>query len=265
MPILGSLDSLRTRWLAVVAILLCGLGPHSAWAWGRQGHEIVALVADRLLTPNARARVAEILATEPGATLASISSWADETRSPATAAWHYVNLPRDACVYSQPRDCPTGSCVVEAIRAQAIRLSTAGSRAETLEALKYFVHLVADVHQPLHAGFADDRGGNLYQLQAFGRGTNLHAVWDTALLARINPNTAGLESVVDASKPAGASSTFSPEDWAAESCRIASRSDFYPGRQLSPSYVDAYSVVAIARLRSAGRRLAALLNATLSN
>ncbi len=62
----------------------------------------------------------------------------------------------------------------------------ATSQAEQLEALKYVVHLVADVHQPLHAGFADDRGGNTYQLQAFGRGTNLHAVWDSQMLRSVD-------------------------------------------------------------------------------
>ena len=128
------------------------------------------------------------------ASLASISTCADDNRTPVTAPWHYVNLPRDGtCRYEAERDCVSESCVVAAIERQAAVLASSASDEARLSALKYVVHFVADVHQPLHAGFADDRGGNTYQLQAFGRGTNLHAVWDTALIQLIQqwPGGAG--------------------------------------------------------------------------
>jgi len=123
---------------------------------------LIAAEAQQLLTPAARAEVDRLLALEPGATLASISTWADETRSPGTASWHYVNFPRDAgCAYEAPRDCPGDACVVGAIARQEAVLTSTAADAEKLVALKYLVHFVGDVHQPLHAGYADDKGGNV--------------------------------------------------------------------------------------------------------
>ena len=176
----------RTRWRALLAAGFIGLTlamPVPVNAWGQAGHRLAANLAFEQLTPQARASVERLLTLEPGATLASISTWADETRSPSTAAWHYVNIPRDAgCHYEEARDCPGGQCVVAAIERQRRVLVSGASDVEKLRALKYLAHLVPDVHQPLHAGYADDRGGNKFQLQAFGRGTNLHAVWDTGLI-----------------------------------------------------------------------------------
>lgn len=70
----------------------------SAWGFGAEGHEVVALVAESQLTPTAKAKVAALLAQDPGATLASISTWADKYRSPETSHWHFVNMPRGICL-----------------------------------------------------------------------------------------------------------------------------------------------------------------------
>jgi hypothetical protein len=163
--------------LCAVAFLLLGSLSVTAHAWGTEGHQVIASLAERQLTPAARAEVNSLLALEPGETLVSISTWADEHRSPQTAAWHYVNFPRDSCTYDANRDCPVGKCVIEAINRQADILRSSAPDEKRLTALKYLVHLVADVHQPLHAGYRDDKGGNLYQLQTFMRGSNLHARW----------------------------------------------------------------------------------------
>ena len=106
----------------------------------------------------------------------------DENRSRQTAAWHYVNLPQGDCDYVKARDCRDGAWVVEALTAQASILKSNAPDAERPTALKYVVHLVGDVHQPLHAGYASDKGGNTYQVQAFDEGMNLHALWDSGLL-----------------------------------------------------------------------------------
>ena len=89
----------------------------STFAWGVDGHRTIALIAQETLTPKARAEVDRLLTLEPGATMASVSTWADEHRNPATIKWHYVNFPRTSCEYDERRDCPDGSCVVGAIRA----------------------------------------------------------------------------------------------------------------------------------------------------
>ena len=249
---------MRTAAAALSVVL--ALQPCPAMAWGTEGHRVVAVIAENSLEASAKARGDALLATEPGATLSSISTWADETRDRSTAAWHYVNMPRGSdCIYDRTRDCPDGRCVVEALDTQIRRLN-ATSQAEQLEALKYVVHLVADGHQPLHAGFADDRGGNTYQLQAFGRGTNLHAVWDSQLLRSVDAQsmvTAG--SLSARNTPAGAGTSI-PAEWAKESCLLASRADFYPSRQLDDEYLRTFRPIARERLYAAGLRLAAVLN-----
>ena len=161
-------DEMRFRFLALAAFALSALAIN-AYAWGPQGHQVIALLAEQQLTPKAKEQVQKLLALEPGETLASISTWADEHRNPTTAAWHYVNFPKNTCTYGVQRDCPDGDCVVEAINRQLAILASKAPDEKRLNALKYVVHLVADIHQPLHAGYGEDRGGNTYQLQAFKR------------------------------------------------------------------------------------------------
>lgn len=251
----------RYQWalLALVTVL-----PYKAKAFGTEGHRLVATIAEGQLSDRARWEVARLLSIEPGATLASVSTWADEARTPSTAAWHYVNLPRDAgCHYEAARDCPDGHCVVGAIERQRIVLTSAVPDAERLKALKYIVHFVADVHQPLHAGFADDKGGNKYQVQAFGRGTNLHALWDTGLIQNWPGGPPELQSLLSRIR-APSPDVAAPAQWAEESCRIAASDGFYPfGHKIEGDYVQRMAPVLEERLASAGRRLSALLNSSL--
>jgi nuclease S1 len=265
---------MAAHWLAsarVWAAAACVALPTLALAWAPEGHEVVALIAQQRLTSEVSKAADALLALEPepGATLASVASWADRIRDKNTAAWHYVNLPRDAdCQYLAARDCPGGDCAVGALEAQVKRLASNAPPAERLEALKWVVHLVGDLHQPLHAGFADDRGGNTWQLQAFDKGTNLHALWDSGLLREIEPNAAVLAARLDAADLATRSSApslvFAPATWAQQSCRIVSRIDFYPPRELPAAYGQTFNPVVQARLRDAGLRLAATLNAALT-
>jgi hypothetical protein len=247
----------------LVALVLAALAPLHAFAYGTEGHQMVAALAEQHLSERARTDVGRLLALEPGSTLVSISTWADETKSSSTAAWHYVNLPRDVeCRYDAARDCPTGQCVVAAIERQRKVLSSAAPDLERLKALKYLVHFVADVHQPLHAGYADDRGGNKYQMQAFGRGTNLHAVWDAALIAHWPGGPSAL--FTELSTNAMPSESTTPAQWAQESCQIVASSWFYPqSRRLETDYPRSANPALRERLGSAARRLASLLNANL--
>ena len=189
-PIISVPNRLRFLYRVALALwLAAALLSGKVQAWGPVGHQTVAMAARAQLTPEALSRLQELMALEPGTTLADIATWADEHRSPDTAPWHYVNFPKNSCTYSAERDCPDGQCVVAAIDRQTIILAAAGSDASRLRALKYLVHLQADVHQPLHAGYAKDRGGNSYQLQTFMRASNLHAVWDSGLIRALDQDT----------------------------------------------------------------------------
>jgi hypothetical protein len=230
----------------------------TAHAWGTQGHQVIANVAQAQLTSKAKAEIDKLLNLEPGETLASISTWADERRSPTTAAWHYVNFPKHTCTYDATRDCPDGNCIVAAIDRQLAVLASDAPADKRLTALKYVVHMVADIHQPLHAGYAEDRGGNTYQLHTFMRGSNLHALWDVGLIKNLEMSNETLTTRLLA-KPAQAGA-FSAASIAEESCRIVGTPGFYPDRLVDFSYVERYTPVMEARLRLAGARLAAVLS-----
>ena len=256
--------SLLVRGIISLALLWACAAP--AGAWGVQGHQVVAAIAWQELSPIARAQAVRSLALEPGQTLPSVSTWADEHRGPATAPWHYLNFPRGTCQFDAQRDCPDGQCVVAAIERQRAILASPATDAQRLHALRYLVHFVADVHQPLHAGYRDDRGGNTVQLRFLMRGSNLHALWDKGLLERLGLDNSALIAAVQAQPVAPAllsSSLPTSIDIAEESCRIVAQPGFYPQGDPDEAYSMRMTPVLLQRLALAGRRLAAMLNQAL--
>ncbi len=256
-------------------LMLLSFAPQ-ALAWGREGHQIISELAQRRLTPTALAEVQRLLALEQQSRLADIANWADDQRgsdpnlAKKTARWHYVNFPRDDCSFAPARDCPDGNCVVAAINRYFLVL---GDRkrpdAERLEALKYLVHFVGDAHQPMHAGFADDRGGNDFQVNLNGEGSNLHQVWDRKILQAHQGEFLAYADELDKRSalpfdPSGRSDRPAV-DWAQESCKIVAGKNFYPpGHTLDPAYLERNRALAELRLRQAGARLAAMLNYALA-
>lgn len=254
--------------LALATLLLL---PAQALAWGAQGHRLVARIAEPRLTADARAEVERLLALEPGATLASIAPWADQLRAEdpdlgrRSARWHYVNMAEDGCNYDQPKHCPDGNCVIEALKAQGNRLAdTDLPDVERLQALKFIVHFVGDMHQPMHAGYGHDRGGNDHQVQFDGRGTNLHSLWDSGMFNALKlDDERYLQRLLalPANDAATASLHADTTAWAEDSCRIATRPGVYPSRRtLGERYAAEWRPVAEVQLQLAGERLAALLN-----
>ena len=173
-----------------------------------------------------------------------------------------MNFPRDNCTYDALRDCPDGKCVVGAIEKQASNLEFEVSDEKRLTALKYLVHFVGDVHQPLHAGYLDDKGGNKYQLQAFMRGSNLHALWDTGLIRNLDVDSDALAKRLLTSASATTGRELRMSVAAEESCRIVGMSGFYPDRKVGQDYIEKFTPVMERRLATAGARLAAILNRT---
>ncbi len=257
--------------LALAAALLLPANP--AQAWGRLGHRLVADLAWDGMSPAARRQALVLLQGEPEPSLAGVASWADDLRASdpglgrRSVRWHYVNVAENDCHYDAPRHCPGGNCVVGAIEAQTAILADPGrSRAERLQALKFVVHFIGDVHQPLHAAYARDKGGNTVQVNLDGKGSNLHALWDSGLLDAGGLDEAGwlarLRSTPQAVMPGAAPAAAS---WAEASCRVAMQPGFYPPRsRLGQDYVMRWTPVAEARLRDAGHHLAATLNQALA-
>lgn len=263
-------DMTRIFFASIATTLLAALAAPAAHAWGPTGHRLVAALAARELTPAASREVARLLRGEPEPTLPGVANWADDIREkdPAlfrrTASWHYLDLAGNGCGYSPERDCPNGDCVPEAIRRQrALLADRRQPLAVRAQALKFIVHFVGDIHQPLHAGYASDRGGNDIQVNIDGRGSNLHRLWDSELIA-----SAKLEPPAYLSRllrqPLTSRAMGSPADWVQASCRIAVRDGVYPpSPKLDPAYFTQWRPVAEAQLRLAGHHLAQLLNRTL--
>lgn len=260
--------------VAALAVVLI-LASTDALAWGAQGHRLVGRVAETRLTPAARAEVARLLAGEAEPTLSGVAPWADQLRATdrdlgrRSARWHYINMAEDDCVYQAPKHCPDGNCVVEALKQQSALLADRTlSDAERAQALKFVVHLVGDIHQPMHAGYGHDKGGNDFQLQFGGRGTNLHSLWDSGLLNTRKLDDDGYLAVLQAlPRPSLARRVDLRRDaaaWAESSCRVAVEKGVYPEtRTLTGDYTARFRPVAEGELRIAGERLAQILNSTL--
>lgn len=263
----------RTLALVLAALVVAP----SAHAWGRQGHAIVAELAQRHLSPSANAEVERLLALDHTQSLADIASWPDELRNDksqqdlwkATQGQHYINFLHGDCNYVPPRDCKDDNCIVAALDHYVTVLEDRKqSDATRLEALKFVVHYVGDVHQPLHAGSRDDKGGNTYQVQFDGKGTNLHSLWDSGMLKTHGKEWKDYASELDALGPVTLPAPRAPLDnpyaqWAEESCEISG--SIYPdGHKIDDAYVKTNLPLAETRLRQAGRRLAEVLNLALT-
>ncbi|MBQ4856496.1 S1/P1 nuclease [Rhodanobacter sp. B2A1Ga4] len=263
----------------VFAALMFAVAP-SVQAWGPLGHRVVAELAQRHLDPLAEAALERLLAPEHTRSLADVANWADQIQDdPAqvtlwkqTRSQHYVNFHGgSACDYVPPRDCRDDRCVVAGLQHY---VDVLGDRSQPdaarREALKFVVHFVGDIHQPLHAGCRDDKGGNTYQVQFDGRGSNLHKVWDSGMLSGRGLDWQAYAQQLDAAMPVNLPAPIAPLDdpyaqWAEESCRITAEAGFYPdGHKIDPAYVASWRPVAELRLRQAGRRLAAVLNLALA-
>jgi hypothetical protein len=256
----------------VVILFLLVLLPGPALAWGAEGHEIVALIALKALTPQARARAARLLGGVP--MLVHDANWADEIRSlrPETGQWHYVNIPLAARGYDPRRDCPGGACVVAQInRDLAILNNRKAPAAAQAEALRFLIHFVGDVHQPLHAADNNDNGGNAVHVRIGAERTSLHHIWDVDVVETMGLDAAGIAAGIGrAVSPAQrkAWQAGGAAQWANEAQAIA-REAVYPvthGRynlRLPPAYLRQNQSVARLQLARAGVRLAWLLNRTL--
>ncbi len=171
---------MKRFWFTVIIVLVViqQFSAH-AWAWVRLGHRVISRLAEKQLTPKAKAAIAELL--EPGESLADASLWADENRRrlPETAPWHYVDVPLDEPRYDARFSGDTSSkgCVVDKINEFRLVVKDKSRSVEDRRfALRFLIHCIEDLHQPCHVGDNGDKGGNQTQVRFFGKGTNMHAL-----------------------------------------------------------------------------------------
>jgi len=269
------------RSAVLYTLLLLSSAP--AWSWAELGHQLVAELAQRQLTPEANSRVQELLKGEPVPTLAGVAMWADRLRATdperfkATSRWHYVNMLEGSCQFVASRDCPDGACVLGAIEAQSRLLRDPAQPFEVRrDALKFVVHFVGDVHEPLHVSNRTDHGANDFPIslrtkippEEYARdrykdgimSTNLHAVWDYYVLASANRSLEKYAARLAASRQPPTPQS-SPAEWARESCELIDQRALYPqSHEMNARYLKAKRPLAEQRVVQAASRLARLLN-----
>jgi hypothetical protein len=245
-----------------------------AWAWGRVGHRVIAKLAERHLTDQARAVIKALL--EPGESLADAANWADEHLRDVKGSgpWHYVDIPLDQDRYDDrfAGDAPEKGCIVPKIREfRAILKDRSRPVQERRQALRFLIHLVEDLHQPLHVGEDHDRGGNDLQVRWYDQGSNLRAVWDYGMIEHAGRGEDGWLAdliAMDTDEDRRQAQAGSVEDWATESL-LAAREAYQdpktgqrirPGTKLADEYQARSLPVVKQRLYQAGVRLARVLN-----
>ena len=253
-------------------VLLSAIPLQEGLAWGPAGHRIVGHIAEMNLDPEVLKTIRKKFNINH---LANVAIWADviKKNKHKPDVLHYTNIAVNYRTYNQKRDCPRMRCVTEKIKEyERLLRAPESSRKTRKEAFKFLVHLVADVHQPMHLGYEKDRGGNEIAVYFEGKPTNLHRVWDHDLVFLNGKSQRQFarqlnRSITPENKKQWVGGT--PIDWSNESRALVL--DYgYPlkfskGRELSLDYIREGRRIVDERLQRAGIRLAEMLNRLLNN
>lgn len=271
-----SIGVCRIVLLAAVGISLAIEVESRPLPWGFDGHRIVCSIAWRNMQPATQAAVQALLDQDSlrFRQFEEACLWADEVRrrDPRLDRFitaHYINLPRGEDGVDLDEHCAQSLCVVQAILEQKEVLRDASQPAlARLEALKWIAHFVGDIHQPMHAGYGDDRGGNEIQVIFDGQLTNLHSVWDFGLIAKSAMEWQQYAGVLgrDISRvDRNQWGSLDPIGWANESYAITEDTvyEFPIGSPVKDEYYYRNIQTVERQLKKAGIRLANLLNEVL--
>ncbi|MEI6080162.1 MAG: S1/P1 nuclease [bacterium] len=256
-----------------ITFLALVIVPLNAFPWGPNGHRIVAAIAEERLSPSAKTAVHKILGHE---SMPQVSNWMDLIRSDSawdfTNSYHHVNMPEGQDYWTAEKD-PEGDAVRAIIYYEDVLRDKKASKEDKGVALKIIIHVIGDIHQPLHVG-TFDLSGNKRGVSWFGVKTNLHKVWDESLIDFQKLSYTEYVKFIDHIEASEAASwkKSSVIDWANESAKI--RDSIYLGledeegnRIYNLSYKYNYSNIDTvnSRLRQAGVRLATFLNNIFEN
>lgn len=257
--------------LALIVCVASVFWASTTQAWGKDGHYVVGWIAYQHLDPAAKAEIDRLLATD-STTLWEAAYWPDAVARELPqyrhiAPFHYVNFAEGQDEYDPTRANPNGDVIQGIEKYAAIVADRGKSDAERLEALRFLAHFVGDIHQPLHAGRAADRGGNSLKVTFYSSRTNMHAVWDTEIIRRSRTDWEGfaadLNNMIRPEDVEAYIEDMEPVGWANESYRLAESEiykDFEPGETLGREYRDQKLPVVEDQLSIAGVRLATMLN-----
>jgi hypothetical protein len=253
---------------SLMLLIFCSSFPLLCFGWGLHGHRVIGRIAELHLAPAAKAEIRKLLVNE---SIAMASNWADLIKSDRTydylGPWHYVNLPpglnRKGFDSFLAQD--TATNLYNRINFLIRELkSRNASRENKIFYLKLLIHLVGDVHQPMHTGRRPDRGGNGIRVYWFNEATNLHRVWDEHLIEFQQLSYTEYADAINFASNAEISTLQrqKPADWFFESYQLAERlyADIKPNDKLGYPFNYKYSTPMNQQLLRGGIRLAGLLN-----
>ncbi len=232
--------------------------------WSKTGHRTTGEVAQAHLSRRAKRAIFKLL---DGQDLAKVSTFGDDIKSDKNfkkySPWHYVNFPSDK-KYTEVAPSEHGDIVVGIQKCIAVLKDKKSSREDKVFYLKFLVHLMGDLHQPLHVGHAEDKGGNDIQLQWFKKGTNLHRVWDSNMIDQYGMSYTELASSLPKlnKKQKEYIQSGSLYDWVEESQDLANKvyASVKIGDNLSYRYSYVWWGTVESQLQKGGLRLAKVLN-----
>ncbi|WOI23348.1 S1/P1 nuclease [Nonlabens ulvanivorans] len=235
--------------------------------WGKTGHRATGAIAEQYLNKKARKAIAQLL---DGESLALVSTYADDIKSDtlyrAYGPQHYVNVPFDKTYDTHPHS-EKGDIIQAIDHCIATLKSDTATKEEKAFQLRLLVHFIGDLHQPLHTGISEDKGGNDFQVRWYKDGTNLHRVWDTQMIESYGMSYSELAMNMPqlSKKERKTIASGTHRDWLEDS-RIVVK-DIYAnttvGQKLGYRYMYDYFDVLKGQLQKGGVRLAALLNEVL--
>jgi len=232
--------------------------------WSKTGHRVVGEVAEQHLSKKAKRAIEDLL---EGESLAAVANFGDEIKSDRTyrkfSAWHYVNIPFGK-TYEEIEKNEYGDLVQGVNTCLEIIKDENSSKEDKAFYLKFLVHLIGDLHQPMHVGRVEDKGGNDIQLQWFGNGTNLHRVWDSNMIDENGMSFTELATEYPemSKEQIKFLQSGSLLDWVEESHQLAEKvyASVEPGEKLSYRYSYDWWHTVEDQLKKGGVRLAAVLN-----
>jgi len=272
MPNNPGTESKRIIHVLLLGCILCGYSSYSL-AWGQDGHSAIGILAMDQLNPDARKELENIIGSLDERAMIKACNWPDDVRETDGWEWtvpqHYINIPRGDIQYQQSRDCPTQQCATEAIKDYAGELADdQASGEERWQAFAWLCHLTADLHQPLHAGFADDRGGNDVDVIFKGKQMNLHRFWDSELIYQHAGSWQNLVSLLGTTAEIKSDSNWTRlmvNGWTSDSHQLATYSVYPETKNINEIYLQKSWLLTQQQISLAASRLALIINTELKD
>lgn len=256
------------RLICITVLGYAMTGGSVCMAWGPDGHSAVGILAMNQLNGNSRSQLQSVIGPLDTQAMVKACNWPDEVEDTDEWEWaapqHYLNIPRGDFTYQQSRDCPTRLCVTEKIKDYAAQLADPHESPQNRwQAFAWLCHLTGDLHQPLHAGFGDDRGGNQFEVVVNGETTNLHTFWDSIV---ISENAGGREELIELLTPQQTMDVGSDwswqatNDWTNESHELAKTVVYPENVIISENFQQRSWELVQQQINLAANRLALIIN-----